>query len=92
MALAHAWQLFFDDWRLSVPTVAWLALSLLFRHLGLAPAWRGLTLSGGFTVILTGATAAGVSRPARRGTGQRQQVRRPASPAGPVDRTVRPGS
>ncbi len=86
-----AWRLFFDDWHLSVPTMAWLALSLLFRRLGLAPAWHGLTLFGGFAVILIGATAAKASLPPRRGTGQRQ-VRHPTSTAKPVDCTVKPGS
>ena len=90
--LRKAGRLFFDDWRLSVPTVAWLALSLALalRHLGLAPAWRAITLFAGLAAILVGATT-GVSRP-RRATGQQQQARRPVPAAGPADPAVRPGS
>lgn len=88
--LRKAGRLFFDDWRLSVPTVAWLALSLVLRHLGLAPAWQAITLFAGLAAILVGATT-GVSRP-RRATGRQEQARRPVPAAGPADPAVRPGS
>ena len=88
--LRTAGRLFFDDWRLSIPTVAWLTLSLVLQHLGLAPAWGAITLFAGLAAILVGATA-GVSRP-RRTTGRQEPARRPVPAAGPVDQTVRRGS
>lgn len=88
--LRKACRLFFDDWRLSVPTVAWLALSVVLQHLGLAPTWRAITLFAGLAAILVGATA-GVSRP-RRATGRQEQVRRPIPAASPIDPALRPDS
>lgn len=87
--LRKARRLFFDDWRLSVPTLAWLALSPVLRHLGLAPAWRAIALFAGLAAILVGATVAAL-RP-RRATDRQEQARRvpAAGPAGPA---VRPGS
>ncbi len=83
-------RLFFDDWRLSVPTMAWLALSLALQHLGFVPAWRAITLFAGLAAILVGATA-GASR-SHRATGRQEQVRRPVPAASPIDPALRPDS
>ncbi len=79
--LRKARRLFFDDWRLSVPIVVWLAFSVLLPHLGLASAWHGIVLFGGFAAILLGASLA-AARNARRSrsaapSDQRQAARHP---------------
>ncbi len=54
--LRKAYRLFFDDWRLSLPVVIWLACSLAFPRLGLGAAWRAILLFVGFAAILLGAS------------------------------------
>ncbi len=65
MSGRHAWwplrkarRLFFEDWRLSVPTVVWLAASVLLPRLGLSSLWQGIALFAGFAAILLGASLA----------------------------------
>ena len=72
--LRKAWRLFFDDWRLSLPIVTWLACSAALPRTGLGAVWQAVLLFGGFAAILLGASLA-----AARGA----RTDRSAAPSGP---------
>ena len=59
--LRKAYRLFFDDWRLSLPILVWLACSPVLSRSHLAAAWHAVLLFGGFAAILLGASLAAAS-------------------------------
>ena len=59
--LRKSQRLFFDNSRLAMPAVVWLALSLLLPH-SVGPVWRGAFLSCGFCAILVLGTVASVAQ------------------------------